>query len=167
MPLASYCAPYLVTTLKNYDPVTFYRHLVRIQTAITSVASLVRRVVSPAPFAVRFAHAVQTLSFREQARETRMILRKLETDRQFLAFHEGKPAPVPEIYQRHFDQRLGRYAELMTKADRIPVLDPVSADSRLNMSASADTVPRMTLKLRERGLHERHDPARGLVRTDP
>jgi hypothetical protein len=132
MPLASYCAPYLVTTLKNYDPVTFYRHLVRIQTAITSIPSLVRRVASPAPFAVRFAHAVQTLSFREQARETRLILRKLETDRQFLAFHEGKQAPVPEIYQRHFDQRLGRYAEIMTKADRIPVLDPVSRDRQWN-----------------------------------
>lgn len=64
MPLASYCAPYLVTTLKNYDPVTFYRHLVRIQTAITSIPSLIRRVASPAPSAVRFAHAVQTLSFR-------------------------------------------------------------------------------------------------------
>ena len=39
------------------DPVTFYRHLVRIQTAITSWSALVRRVASPAPVAIRFAHA--------------------------------------------------------------------------------------------------------------
>lgn len=125
MPLACYCAPYLVTTLKHYDPATFYRHLVRIQTAITSWAAPVRRVAAPAPLAVRLAHAVQTLSFREQARETRAILRLLETDRGFRAFHDGASVPLPAFYRRHYERRLGRYAELMTDADRTPVLEPV------------------------------------------
>jgi hypothetical protein len=124
--------PYLVTTLKHYDPVTFYRHLVRIQTAITSWVAFLRRVASPAPVAVRFAHAVQTLWFREQARETRAILHLLETDRGFRAFHDGAPVPVPEFYQRHYEQRLGRYAELISRADRTPALDPVPADRRVS-----------------------------------
>ncbi|AMV25718.1 B12 binding domain protein [Gemmata sp. SH-PL17] len=125
MPLACYCAPYLVSTLRHYDPVTFYRHLVRIQTAITSWAALARRVAHAAPFAIRFAHAVQTLSFREQAAETRAILRLLEADREFRAFHEGERVPVPEFYQRHVENRLGRYASLFPRADRTPVLGPV------------------------------------------
>jgi hypothetical protein len=132
MPLACYCAPYLVTTLKHYDPVSFYRHLVRIQSAITSWAALLRRVASPAPGAVRLAHAVQTLSFREQAQQTRAILNLLETDRGFRAFHDGGRVPLPEFYQRHFRQRLGRYADLISAADRIPVLDPIPSGRRLS-----------------------------------
>jgi radical SAM superfamily enzyme YgiQ (UPF0313 family) len=132
MPLACYCMPYLVTTLRHYDPVTFYGHLVRIQTAITSWRALLRRVAAPGPVVVRFAHAVQTLSFREQARETRAILQLLEADRAFRAFHEGAGVPVPEFYQRHYEQRLGRYAELISRADRTPVLDPVPANRRVN-----------------------------------
>ena len=46
-----------------------------------------RRVASRAPVAVRFAHAAQTLAFGEQAHETRAVLRLLETDRDFRAFH--------------------------------------------------------------------------------
>jgi hypothetical protein len=136
MPLACYCMPYLVTTLRHYDPVTFYRHLVRIQTAITSWAAFLRRVASPAPLAVRFAHAVQTVSFREQARETRAILRLLETDCGFRAFHDGAAVPVPEFYHRHYEQRLGRYAELISRADRTPVLGPVPAHRRVNAGAA-------------------------------
>jgi hypothetical protein len=128
MPLACYCAPYLASTLRHYDPVTFYRHLVRIQSAITSWRALARRVAAPAPPAIRFAHAVQTLSFREQAAETRTILRLLETDRGFRGFHEGERVATPEFYHRQVDVRLGRYAELFPRADRAPVLGPVAAD---------------------------------------
>lgn len=141
MPLACYCMPYLVTTLKHYDPVTFYRHLVRIQTAITSWAAFLRRVASPAPVAVRLAHAVQTLSFREQAQETRAILHRLETDRAFRAFHDGARVPVPEFYQRHYEKRLGRYAELISRADRKPVLDPLPANRVLDAGLQAAARP--------------------------
>jgi hypothetical protein len=134
MPLACYCAPYLATTLLHYDPVTYYRHLVRIQQAITGTRSLVYRVAAKAPAAVRFAHLVQTLSFREQARETRTILTLLETDRGFRAFHENEDVPVPEFYQRNVDARLGRYAAWFPRADRTPVLDPVPADRRLDLA---------------------------------
>jgi hypothetical protein len=132
MPLGNFCMPYLVTTLKHYDPVTFYRHLVRIQNAITSWGALARRVASPAPFVVRFAHAVQTLSFGEQARETRTILRMLETDKQFRAWHEGELVPVPEYYHRQYERRLGRYAGQLSQDDRTPYLDPLSATRSLN-----------------------------------
>jgi len=114
-----------VTTLKHYDPVTFYRHLVRIQSAITSWAAFARRVAGAGPAAVGLAHAVQTLSLREQASETRGILRLLERDRDFRAYHEGERVPVPEFYHRQVESRLGRYASLFPRADRFPVFGPV------------------------------------------
>jgi hypothetical protein len=160
MPLACYCAPYLVTTLKHYDPVTFYRHLVRIQAAITSWAALLRRVAGPAPLAVRFAHAVQTVSFREQARETRAILNLLETDRGFRAFHDGGRVPVSEFYQRRYEQRLGRYAGLMSRDDRTPVLDPVPAHRRLNAGGVGIAAPR-------KGERDRDARVRAGVRASP
>jgi hypothetical protein len=166
MPLACYCMPYLVTTLKHYDPVTFYRHLVRIQTAITSSKALVRRVASPAPVAVRFAHAAQTISFREQARETRAIVRLLETDHGFRAFHDGARVPVPEFYQRHYERRLGRYAELISRADRAPVLDPVPAQRRLEVGEAGVAVPRMDRRLPLRGSLDHPAHARVGVHTN-
>jgi hypothetical protein len=121
MPLACYCAPYLVTTLKHYDPAGYYRHLIRIQEAATGWPALARRVLTAAPLAVRLAHLVQTLSHRAQLAEMRVIARLLETDRGFRAFHDGKPVPVPEFYHRRFEQRLGRYAGLISRAERVPV----------------------------------------------
>jgi len=167
MPLACYCAPYLVTTLKHYDPISYYRHLVRIQSEITSWRALLRRVGSPAPISIRLAHAVQTLSFREQAAETRAILHLLEKDRGFRAFHNGEPVPVPEFYERHFEQRLGRYAELIPRADRSPVLDPVPPQRRLNTSGVPDALPRTALGSPARGVHERLNLATERVRASP
>jgi hypothetical protein len=94
-------------------------------------------VAATAPPAVRFAHLVQTLSFREQARETRTILHLLETDRRFRAFHENEPVPVPEFYHRHVDSRLGTYADYFPRSDRTPVLDPVPEDRRIDYNRSA------------------------------
>jgi radical SAM superfamily enzyme YgiQ (UPF0313 family) len=123
MPLACYCAPYLVTTLRHYDPAGYYRHLLRIQEAATRWGVLARRVSAPAPLAVRCAHLVQTVSYRTQLGELREISRLLETDHRFRAFHDGKPVPLPEFYHRRFEQRLGRYAGLVSRAERVPVLE--------------------------------------------
>jgi hypothetical protein len=128
MPLACYCAPYLVTTLKHYDPAEYYRHLIRIQEAATGWRVAARRVLTAAPVAVRLAHLVQSVSFGTQLAEMRTISRLLETDRRFRAFHDGRAVPLPEFYHRRFEQRLGRYAGLISRADRVPVLDPVPSD---------------------------------------
>jgi hypothetical protein len=167
MPLACYCAPYLVSTLKHYDPISFYRHLIRIQTAITSWAALFRRVASPASFEVRFAHAVQTLSFREQAAESRAILNLLETDRGFRAFHDGARVAAPEFYQRQFEQRLGRYAELIPRADLAPALHPVETNQRLNAKAAEETISRIVPGSLVRTVQDRVHRAGDVVRTTP
>ena len=122
LPLAFYCAPYLATTLKHYDPPAYYRLLLGIHGAATSRRALLRRVGAANPVGIRLAHLSQTLSYRSQLREMRLVLSMLETDRQFRAFHDNRPVPLPEFYHRRFERRLGRYAGLLSRAERTPVL---------------------------------------------
>jgi hypothetical protein len=123
LPLAFYCAPYLATTLKHYDPPGYYRHLLRIHDAATDRRALIRRVAAPNPVGVRLAHLSQTLSYRSQLQEMRLVLSLLETDRQFRSFHDNGRVSLPEFYHRRFEHRLGRYADLLDRADRVPVLE--------------------------------------------
>jgi hypothetical protein len=122
LPLAFYCAPYLATTLMNYDPPGYYRQLIRIHEAATDRRALLRRVASRNPLGVRLAHLSQTLSYRTQLGEMRRIARMLEEDRHFRSFHDNRAVALPEFYQKRFEQRLGRYAELIGRAERQPVL---------------------------------------------
>jgi hypothetical protein len=124
MPLAFYCAPYLVMRPKHYDPLAYYRQLLRIHKASTTWPILVRRLASPAPPAVRLVHLLQTLAHRDQLAELRRILHLLETDRGFRAFHEGQSSILPTFYYRRFEQRLGPFAELITPGERVPALEP-------------------------------------------
>ena len=124
LPLAFYCAPYLATTLKHYDPPGYYRLLLGIHGAATSRRALLRRVGAANPVGIRLAHLSQTLSYRTQLKEMRLVLEMLETDRQFRAFHDNLRVPLPEFYHRRFEHRLGRYAGLLDRADRVPQLGP-------------------------------------------
>jgi hypothetical protein len=126
LPLAFYCAPYLATTLKNYDSAGYYKLLLRIHDAATDRRALLRRVGARNPLGVRLAHLSQTLSYRTQLGEMRRIARMLDEDQRFRAFHDNRPAPLPEFYHRRFEQRLGRYAGLISRAERQPVLDQSS-----------------------------------------
>jgi hypothetical protein len=65
------------------------------------------------------------LSNRADAREFRAVRRRLTTDTELLAFHEGRVETLPEFHQRRFETRMGAYAELIPRAERTPVLDPV------------------------------------------
>jgi hypothetical protein len=48
----------------------------------------------------------------------------LRSDKQFLAFHEGRSTALPEFYRHTGERILGRYAELLSAADRTPDLSP-------------------------------------------
>ena len=125
LPLAFYCAPYLVSTLKNYDVVNYYGHLIRILEAATSAGAILRRVAARNSSAVRLAHLSQSLSYRTQLGEMRRVHRLLKSDPSFRAFHENSSSVLPEFYDQRLRHRLGRYSELVTAEDCRPVLDPV------------------------------------------
>jgi hypothetical protein len=121
MPLAFYCMPYLATTLKNYDPVTYYRHMVEIYQKATSLTGFLKRALMRGPWLIRGVHLVQSVSHGVQVREMREVLKLLETDQKFLAFHERRSNELPEFYHHRYNQRLGRYAELVPRSVRTPV----------------------------------------------
>ena len=123
MPFAFYYNPYLAITPKHYDPETYYRHLIDIHETITSNRMLVRRLTTKVSPVVRFVHSLRTLATRDELAAFRSIGAKLQSDLQFRAFHEGRSQVLPEYYHQLFEQRLGRYASLVSREARIPVLE--------------------------------------------
>ena len=120
MPLALYCSPYLALKMKNYDPITFYDRFINLLSASTSGSLTEKRLLSRDHVALKIGRLAQTSAVRHDIREMRLIRDEIQRDPRMRAFHEGRSVALPGFYNRHLDQRLGRYAELLTAADRIP-----------------------------------------------
>lgn len=124
MPFGFYYAPYLVTTLKHYDPVSYYEQLVDLLDYASSPSMLRRRLRATENRWVRLVHRVRTAGVRTNLKGYRRVLGLLREDAQFRAFHEGRSRALPEFYRHEYERMLGRYAELLSPADREPNLDP-------------------------------------------
>ncbi len=122
MPFSFYYAPYLVTTIKNYEPAEYYRRLIRLFEFCASRDMLRRRLKASRGWQVGTIHRVRTAFTRQAIGSYRRILDMLENDRQFLDFHTGKTQELPEFYYREQEMMLGRYAELLSKDDLKPDL---------------------------------------------
>ncbi len=127
MPFSFYYNPYLATTIKHYDTMTFYDRLIELNLARASGAMLLRRLVTGAPLAIQFVNAVRTFDTWLELRELRRIRLMLASDAQFRAFHEGRSKTLPTFYASLFERRLGRFAELLPPDARRPILDPPGA----------------------------------------
>ena len=122
MPFLFYYSPYTVTTIKHYDPVTYYEKLIDIFSHSTSMRMLQRRLrMSPHPF-LRLVHVLRTMVKKQRKRAFMRLREMLVSDRQFLSFHEGRSKVLPEFYHREYERMLGPYAELISRVDRIPEL---------------------------------------------
>jgi hypothetical protein len=148
MPIELYFAPYLATTLKHYDPLTYYDHLIDLYEVMTSNAMLVRRVLARSRPEIRVAHALRTFAMRHELAEQRRIRRRLATDPEFRAFHEGRSDRLPEFYHRRYEARLGAYAALIPRSERTPVhvqrteaLDPGVLRSRVPYRVPGGRIP--------------------------
>jgi radical SAM superfamily enzyme YgiQ (UPF0313 family) len=130
MPFSFYYAPYLVTTIKNYDPVTYYEKLVELYSHAASPQMLRRRLKTTDRRAIAWVHRARTASFRADVRSFERILALLRSDPRFLAFHEGRSTALPEHYRALGERMLGRYAELLSPAERTPDLSPVEPRRR-------------------------------------
>ncbi len=122
MPFSFYYAPYLVTTLKHYDPVTYYEKLIELFTYSSAPALLKRRLQSAPRRRIKLVHWARTASTRASLQSYRQILHLLRSDAQFRAFHEGRSTLLPEFYQQTYERMLGQYAGLLSRADRTPIL---------------------------------------------
>ena len=121
MPFFFYYAPYLVTTIQNYGPVTFYEKLVEMTEQIVSTGALVRRLKSTSG-RVRASLLLRTLSERGMLGRYRRLLQAMKSDNALRAFHEGASESLPGFYDGVLDRQLGPYAELLSPDDRRPLL---------------------------------------------
>jgi radical SAM superfamily enzyme YgiQ (UPF0313 family) len=127
MPFSFYYAPYLVTTLKHYDPITYYTKLVELYAHASSPRMLSSRLRSTSHRVIRYVHRARTASFRTDITSFHRILGMLRSDPAFLAFHEGRGTALPAFYRHVNDRMLGRYGELLSPADRTPDLSPYAS----------------------------------------
>ena len=121
MPFFFYYAPYLVTTVKNYGPVSFYEKLVELTEQIVSTGALLRRLKTTSG-RIRVSLLLRTLSERGMLGRYRRLLEAMNSDRELRAFHEGASGSLPEFYHDVFDRELGPYAGLLSHEDRRPLL---------------------------------------------
>ncbi len=128
MPFSFYYAPYLVTTLKHYDPITYYEKLSELYAHAASPQMLRRRMQTTKLRTIRYVHRARTSSFRADIASFGRILDMLRSDRDFLAFHEGRSTTLPAFYRDTGERILGRYAELLSPADRTPDLSPADPE---------------------------------------
>ena len=122
MPFSFYYAPYLVTTLKNYDPITYYRKLIEIYSSYSGRSGLRQRLRAAPNKTLRLLVFVRNLRVREAIGRFRRILDMLTADKHFLEFHEGRSQVLPEFYHREYERLLGPYASLLPREERAPVL---------------------------------------------
>jgi hypothetical protein len=123
-PFALYYNRYLAITLKHYDAATYYDHLIEMHEVLTSNWMLLRRLTTKAHPAVRFIHGLRTLATRAELADFRRIRAMLGRDAHFGAFHDGRSNSLPDFYTQLFEERLGRYAELMPPEARRPIVEP-------------------------------------------
>lgn len=128
MPFSFYYMPHLVVRPKNYHPIEYYEKLIRLHAAASSGKMLLRRVASARTNGFRSLHALRTMAMRNELRKQRRILKWLEGDSQFRAFHEGTTEELPAYYRQRHAEMLGPYAALISEADMQPVLDPLPAE---------------------------------------
>lgn len=125
MPFAFYYGPYIVTTLKHYDPLTYYEKLIDMFSHSVSWSMLKRRVRSASSSKMKLLHWARTLHIKVDMSGQRRILAMLRLDAQFRAFHEGCSPRLPDFYNHEYKRMLGPYAELLSPAERTPLLAPL------------------------------------------
>jgi hypothetical protein len=126
MPLAFYYNPYLTFIPAHYTPVEYYRTIIDLFTLITSASTWRRRATNGTHWLVKFIHSVQAFGMMHELADLRRIHRELQASRELREFHDGRRADLPEFYQRRFEARLGPYAGLISREDRVPVHRPAA-----------------------------------------
>jgi len=124
LPFCCYFTIYIVARLKHYDPIAYFDGLIRLAEHASSRRMLGRRVASTRSWGVRSIHWARTVSAREDARGYRRMRQLLASDPAFLAYNRGESSELPELYHREFDAIHGRYAALLSRDERRPVLEP-------------------------------------------
>jgi radical SAM superfamily enzyme YgiQ (UPF0313 family) len=123
MPFSLYYMPYLVTTVKGYSPLEYYDRMIRLQATACAWGLVPPRVLGAPPGLMRWMNVLRTFGGHGLLARMRAVRDKMRSDRSVLDFHEGRHEELPAHYWRLCTDRLGRYAELLSKADLTPVVE--------------------------------------------
>jgi hypothetical protein len=113
-----YSNPVLTAIPKHYDPITYYRYLIELLQSVIDWRLFLRRMTSSLPWPIKVVYWLRTMYLSAYIGDLRQFLSLLQTDRQFLSFHEGSTVAVPDYYSRRLDRRIGKFAEGLSKKDR-------------------------------------------------
>jgi radical SAM superfamily enzyme YgiQ (UPF0313 family) len=138
LPLSFYYRPYLVMKLKNYSAVEFYEHLMDLYALITSTAMMGKRIFARSASEVKVIYTVRAFHLRQELAQFRRIRDMLVKEGEMRAFHEGRSNQLPEFYHQCFEKRLGRFAGLISRSDRIPVLTTEPEHNGSTVSLAGD-----------------------------
>lgn len=123
MPFNFYYPPFLVVRPKNYEIIDYFEKVIELSSFVTSAEMTKRRMQSAVNLKHKVAHYLRSMVEKDFTRQYRAILHQLRTDKQFLAFHEGRTETLPEYYRQRRSALVGNYAELLTDEDWIPDLN--------------------------------------------
>lgn len=141
MPFTFYITPYLTTTIKNYDPVTYYEKLMELSAFNATEDLYKRRIARLDRWQDKLTIKIRTMGEKWVEKQYRQRYDQLRSDSQFRAFHEGKKTDLPEHYHQEYEQKLGPYASLLTRADRRPNLEqltPECVGPKISLPAQGD-----------------------------
>ncbi len=124
MPFSFYYLPYVVLRLEHYHPIEYYEKLIELHEVATSNRLLARRLVAGRTRGAKAHLALRTFGMRSDLAALRKILKRLRTDPELLAFHEGRTDELPAFYRRRYRAALGPFSELISDEEMRPVLDP-------------------------------------------
>jgi radical SAM superfamily enzyme YgiQ (UPF0313 family) len=149
MPFAFYYMPYLVMTLKNYDPLEYYRKLIAIYSAANSYKLLGARIGSTPDYSLKTLYVLRSFAFKGILGKLARTLERLRNDAEFRGYHEGRTTRLPAFYRQLYARRLGRYAELISEAEMTPELEAstkrtVPGDRRVEVPVNRTMVPSLT-----------------------
>ena len=137
LPLSFYYRPFLVIKLKNYSALEFYDHLIDLYALITSSMMIGKRILARSAPEIKVIYTVRAFHLRQELAQLRRIRDILIKDAAMRDFHEGRSNQLPEVYHRCFEERLGYFARLISRTDRIPILPAVAEDNFHQFCSSA------------------------------
>jgi radical SAM superfamily enzyme YgiQ (UPF0313 family) len=131
IPFMFYRNPYLTFSLAHYDIVEYYSHWCDIRKLLMSKQMLLSRVMSKTSVKVKFMNSLRTLSMKSGYIEAKTHFDLLKSDKNFRSFHEQSNAVLPDYYHQKFENTLGPYSRLISRKERIPVLDQPGTTSEV------------------------------------
>ncbi|MEG3641379.1 B12-binding domain-containing radical SAM protein [Magnetococcus sp. PR-3] len=127
LPFNFYQTPYLSMVLKHYTPLEFYEKMLEISALISSDKILKKRMALAPNWKHKYIYKLRTLGEKVFKGFYQEMVNRLRTDAALRAFHEGRSACLPDFYQQAFEEKLGRFAPLLTEDERRPNLEQMKS----------------------------------------